>query len=304
MDYDVIIIGGGPAGLSCGLYLVRAGLKTALFERLFTGGQAAVTKLVENYPGRPGVSGMDLTIAMAEQAQAFGLEIFYEDIEAARFEGEVKSVTAGGRTYSCRALVASTGAQPRKLEIDGAERLTGSGVSYCATCDGAFFRGKDVAVVGGGDTAVEDAIYLSRFARRVTLVHRRDQFRAAAADVRIMQQMANIDYCLFRTPARIEGKDAVEALIVNNLKTGEEERLDVQGVFVAIGTVPSSDLFKGHLAMDEHGYVVAGEDCRTNVRRVYAIGDLRTKILRQIVTAAADGANASHSIQQDFLENN
>ncbi len=300
MDFDVAIIGAGPAGLTCGLYLARAGFRAVLFERLFPGGQAAQTDLIENYPGVPSVQGSQLAMTMAEQAMAAGCEVRYDEISSADFLGETKRIYCGNTAYECKAVVIAAGAVPRPLGVPGEERFRGKGVSYCATCDGALFRGKDVAVIGGGDTAVEDAHYLSRFASSVTLIHRRGEFRAAAAGVQKLSALSNISYKLGYTCKEINGGDFVQGLLLTDTQSGQEEQLDVSGVFVAVGTLPSGGIAKGQLDMDAGGYIIAGEDCRTSQKSVYAIGDVRTKSLRQVITAAADGANAAYSITQDI----
>ncbi len=300
MSFEVAIIGGGPAGLSCGLYLARAGIKTVIFEQLFAGGQAATTEIIENYPGTPAINGAELSMKIAEQATELGCEIKYDGITSLELSGKPKKIVAGDVTYECKAVVLAMGAQPKLLGVPGEESLKGMGVSYCATCDGAFFRGQDTAVIGGGDTAIEDALYLSRFAKSVTLIHRRDEFRAAAVEINKLSQAENIRYKMSNVSEEIMGEGKVEALRLKDLKTGNAEVLPVQGVFVAVGSNPQSGLVQGMVGMDESGYIIAGEDCRTSEAGVYAIGDIRTKQLRQVITAAADGAVASYSIQQDW----
>jgi thioredoxin reductase (NADPH) len=300
MSFEVAVIGGGPAGLSCGLYLARAGIKTVIFEQLFAGGQAATTEIIENYPGAPAINGAELSMKIAEQATELGCEIKYDGITALDLSGKPKKITAGDVTYECKAVVLAMGAQPKLLGVPGEEKLKGMGVSYCATCDGAFFRGQDTAVIGGGDTAIEDALYLSRFAKSVTLIHRRDEFRAAAVEINKLSHADNIQYKMSNISEEIMGENKVEALKLKDIKTGEEEVLPVQGVFVAVGSNPQSELVKGMVDMDQSGYIIAGEDCRTSAPGVYAIGDIRTKQLRQVITAASDGAVASYSIQQDW----
>jgi len=300
MDFDVAIIGAGPAGLACGLYLARAGFRTALFERLFAGGQAATTDVIENYPAVPNVNGADLAMRMADQAAAFGCEARYEDVTGLVLAGEEKRVVTASGAYTARAVVLAMGAQPRLLGAPGEVRLRGRGVSYCATCDGAFFKGRDVAVVGGGDTALEDALYMARFAHSVTLIHRRDEFRACPCLVTRARAVPNIGYRMSAQVTAVNGDATVEGATVKDLKTGDVSQLAVQGLFVAVGTKPNSELAAGQVELDPTGYVVAGEDGRTSEARVYAVGDLRTKPLRQVITAAADGASASYSIQHDL----
>lgn len=297
--YDVVIVGGGPGGLTCGLYLARAGMNAVLYEKMFTGGQAATTDKIDNYPGLPGVNGADLGMTMAEQAQNMGLAIAYDQVIGLELSGEVKHIVTAGGQAAARFVVLSTGADPAHLGVPGEAEFTGRGVSYCATCDGNFFRGKDVAVVGGGDTAVEDALYLSKLAKSVTLIHRRSELRAAKHGQDKLKKCENVRFLLECQVKRVEGEGKVQRLVY--AKNGQEEELllPVDGLFVAVGSRPNSALFRDQVACDAAGYVLAGEDCRTNVPGVYVVGDVRKKALRQIITAAADGANAAYSITED-----
>lgn len=284
--YDVAIVGGGPAGLTAGLYAARAGWKTLLLEGGFAGGQASTTDRLENYPGFvEGVGGPELMAAFLEQGTRFGLETRYAPAEA--IDLRARRVSAGGQSFEARALILCLGATPRKLGVEGEAENVGRGVSYCATCDGAFYRGKRVAVVGGGDTAVEDALYLARFAR-VYLIHRRERLRAMGTRVEKLREDKNVEMLLGRTLSRIERRDAELALELSNGAS-----LEVDGVFIAVGTEPNTRLLAGQLEMDPAGYILAGEDTRTSVPGVFAAGDCRKKPLRQVVTAAADGATAA-----------
>ena len=299
MIYDVLIVGGGPAGLTAGLYAARAGLSAVLAEQAFAGGQASTTDVLENYPGFPeGVGGPELMMSFEAQAQRFGLEEKYVQIDELELDGDVKRAHAGGEVIEARTVILCMGAQRRKLGAPGEDMNVGRGVSYGATCDGAFYRGKRVAVVGGGDTAVEDALYLAR-ASKVTLIHRRGELRARGAMVRRLRENENVD---FRLEAQVTNiaRDA-EGLALR-LSTGETLRVD--GVFIAVGTEPISALVKGQVELNAAGYVVAGEETKTSVPGVFAAGDLRAKPLRQVVTAAADGAVAAHmaALYLDELE--
>ena len=285
--YDVAIVGGGPAGLTAGLYAARAGWKTVLLERGLPGGQAATTDRLENYPGFPeGVGGPELMMAFADQAARFGMETRYANVR--KIDLEHKRLTLDDGELEARALILALGATPRKLDVPGEAENIGRGVSYCATCDGAFYRGKRVAVVGGGDTAVEDALYLSRFAH-VTLIHQRDRLRAMGAQVEKLRQNSQVEMLLGFTVSQIE-RDA-EGLL---LRLSGERTLRVDGLFVAVGVVPQTGLLAGALSLDDAGYILAGEDTKTSVPGVFAAGDCRKKPLRQVSTAVGDGATAAY----------
>ena len=289
MIYDVLIVGDGPAGLTAGLYAARAGLSVVLAEQAFAGGQASTTDVLENYPGFPeGVGGPELMMNFEAQAQRFGLEEKYVTIDSLELAGDVKRAHAGGEVIEARAVILAMGAQRRKLGAPGEDMNVGRGVSYCATCDGAFYRGKRVAVVGGGDTAVEDALYLAR-ASKVTLIHRRNELRARGAMVKRLRDNENVDFLL---ETQVTNIARGESGLTLSLSTGGT--LDVDGVFIAVGTEPISALVRDQVALDPAGYVIAGEDTKTSVPGVFAAGDLRGKPLRQVVTAAADGAVAAH----------
>lgn len=291
--YDLIIVGGGPAGMTCGLYAARAGLKALLLEGELIGGQASTTNVLENYPGfPPGVGGPELMMSFEEQATRAGLEVRYEGVQRLDLAGPVKRVHTGG-ALEARALVLAMGAQRRKLGVPGEQELTGRGVSYCATCDGALYRGKRVAVVGGGDTAVEDALYLAPLSP-VVLIHRRGELRAQGVGARQVMGDARVEKRMGYTVERIDPAPGGLNLSLQGTAGQPPEHLEVAALFVGVGTLPLSQLVAGQLVLDEEGYVVAGEDTRTSVEGVFAAGDLRRKPLKQVVTAVADGAVAAY----------
>ena len=290
MMYDVMIIGGGPAGLTAGLYAARAGLKAVLLEQMFVGGQASTTDKLENYPGFPeGIGGPELMMMFEQQATAMGLEIRYEPAEALFLTEKIKRARTASGDIEAKSAIVCMGAGRKLLGVPGEERLTGRGVSYCATCDGAIYRGREVAVVGGGDTAMEDALYLSNICKKVTLIHRRDAFRAVGRQVENVLSRDNVEVLYNSRVERIEKSDAG---IVLHLNEGRE--LNVAAVFVAIGTRPESALIAGQIECDRDGFALAGEDTKTNLDGVFAAGDLRKKPLRQVITAASDGAVAAY----------
>ena len=300
--YDLVIVGSGPAGLAAAIYAERARLETLVIEKgMVSGGQVLTTYEVDNYPGLPGVGGYDLGTKFREHADHLGAQ-FAED-EEVRIEdtGEFKRVVCAHETYEARAVILATGASHRKLRVPGEEELAGMGVSYCATCDGAFFRKKVTAVVGGGDVALEDAIFLSRMCEKVYLIHRRDELRGAKSLQEQVFAQEKIEVIWDTVVDEIQGTDRVEGLLVRNVKTGEARELPVSGVFIAVGITPASQAFEGLVEMD-HGYIKAGEDCRTSCPGIFAAGDVRTKPLRQIITAAADGANAVTSVERYLME--
>lgn len=300
--YDLIIIGAGPAGISAAIYASRARLHTLWLEKKFAqGGQVVNTYEVDNYPGIPEISGMELGEAMASHADKLGMCPVKENVLSVEDEGKIKIVRTKKNAYQSRTVILALGAEHRTLGIPGEEELSGMGVSYCATCDGAFFRGKTVAVVGGGDVAVEDAIFLARTCEKVYLIHRRDSLRAARSLQQTMLALPNVEVIWDSVVERISGEDMVQSLSLRSKKTGEASELPVQGVFIAVGIRPNSEAFTGNIAADEKGYLIAGEDCATSMPGVYAAGDIRTKRLRQIVTAVADGANAVESAQSWLL---
>ncbi len=297
MKKDVLIIGAGPAGLAAAIYAQRAELSAAVLDRSpVSGGQVLTTYEVDNYPGLPGISGMDLSEAMRGHADKLGAEFIEAEVFSIERTTDGFLVKTDVGELETRNIIAATGAHHMSLDVPGEEDLQGMGVSYCATCDGAFFKGREVAVVGGGDVAVEDAIFLSRICKKVTLIHRRDELRAAASLQKQLMACENVEILWNTVTVSIEGTDGVTGMRLKNKVDGGESLLPVDGVFIAVGIRPNSELFKGLVDMDDTGYIIAGEDCRTSCPGILAAGDVRTKALRQIVTAAADGANAVNSI--------
>ena len=297
--YDIIIIGSGPAGLSAAIYAQRACLDTIVIEKNgISGGQVLNTWEVDNYPGFPGVTGFELSRQFREHANKLGARVVQDEVVQVELSGNVKKVVCEEETYEARCVILASGAHHRTLEVPGEEELRGAGVSYCATCDGAFFRGRTVAVVGGGDAALEDAIFLARMCEKVYIVHRRDKLRGAKRLQERLQAIENIEFVWNSETVAIEGNAQVEALRLRQTKTGEERRLNVDGVFIAVGIAPESELYAGQLELDEQGYIRADESGQTSVPGVFAAGDVRTKALRQILTAASDGANCVASAER------
>ena len=299
---DLIIIGAGPGGLTAGLYAARARLKTLMLEKLSPGGQVLLTDWVENYPGFPkGISGFELVDRMRQQAERFGLVIENQEVCRLELSPNKKVVVTDKQSLETKALILTSGATPRKLGIEGEERLTGKGVSYCATCDGPFYRDQEVALIGGGDTAVEEALFLTRFVTRVHLIHRRDELRATKLlRERVMaQEKINIIWDTVAT--RVLGDTEVKGVELKNVKTGDTSQLSVQGVFVFVGYIPNNELVKGQLDLDTLGFVVTDNDMQTSVPGVFAAGDIRSKILRQVATAVGDGATAVFAVER-YLE--
>ena len=297
--YDIIIIGSGPAGLSAAIYAQRACLDTIVIEKNgISGGQVLNTWEVDNYPGFPGVTGFELSRQFREHANKLGARVVQDEVVQVELSGNVKKVVCEEETYEARCVILASGAHHRTLEVPGEEELRGAGVSYCATCDGAFFRGRTVAVVGGGDAALEDAIFLARMCEKVYIVHRRDKLRGAKRLQERLPALENIEFVWNSETVAIEGNAQVEALRLRQTKTGEEKRLDVDGVFIAVGIAPESELYAGQLELDEQGYIRADESGQTSVPGVFAAGDVRTKALRQILTAASDGANCVASAER------
>ena len=292
--YDLIIAGSGPAGLSAAIYGKRAGLKLVVLEKApMSGGQVLNTYEVDNYPGLPGINGFDLAVRLREHAEGLGTEFLETSMTGIAEEGTHKRVSTDQGELEARTVILATGAVHALLGVPGEERLTGKGVSYCATCDGAFFRGKVVAVVGGGDVALEDTAYLAALCEKVYLIHRRDEFRGARILQEALDKFSNVEILYSHVVEEILGGEAVEGIRLKNLKTGESSELAAAGVFVAVGIRPGTELVRNLVACDEGGYVLAGEDCATDRPGIFAAGDIRRKSLRQIVTAVADGANAA-----------
>lgn len=291
--YDILIIGGGPAGLTAAIYAARAGKRTAILEREAAGGQIVSAPLVENYPGAPSVSGAELAGRMRAQAEALGAELLYTEAAGLEKTQTGFRVLCTDGTREARTVILATGASHRRLGLPGEELLTGCGVSYCALCDGAFYEGADVAVVGGGETALQDALFLASTCRSVTLIHRRDSFRAGAQLVSRAERQGNIRILRSRTVEKLLWSDeALQGLLLTNLRTGQTERLDVEGLFVAVGQVPQSAPFADAVA-EENGYYLAGEDTKTSLPGVFAAGDGRRKQVRQLTTAVSDGTAAA-----------
>lgn len=298
--YDVVIIGSGPAGITAGIYAKRAGLNALLIEKAsMGGGQVLNTYEVDNYPGLQGINGFDLGMKFTEHAAKLGVETKEADVIKLEVAEPIKKIHTEKEVLEAKAVIIASGAAHRKLNVPGEEKLFGMGVSYCATCDGAFFKNKTVAVVGGGDVALEDAIFLARGCEKVYLIHRRDEFRAVKVLCDAVKATPNIEVIWDSVVTSIEGDEQVEALTIQNVYTGAETKQAVDGVFIAVGNIPNTE-YVTEVKKDVAGYLAAGEDCATDVAGVFAAGDIRTKSLRQIVTAVADGANAITSVQ-DYL---
>lgn len=297
--YDMVIIGGGPAGCTAALYAARAGLAVVVLERGATGGQMALSSQIDNYPGfEAGIGGFELARKMREGAERFGAEIRSAEVRKVSLREQIKVVETAEGQVCGKTVVVAAGAVHRELGLPGEAELTGRGVAYCAACDGRFFQGRTVAVVGGGSSAAADALYLSRIAKRVILIHRRDTLRAAWIDHELLKKAGNVEFRWDSVVTELLAEDVFTGVRLRNVKTGSEFKLPCDGLFVSIGRKPESGLVRGQLELDAGGYIIAGEDTRTGLPGVYAAGDVRTKALRQIVTAAADGAAAVHSAEE------
>ena len=302
--YDLAIVGGGPAGLSAALYAGRAGLSCIVLEKLFFGGQMLKTSEIDNYPGAPGIRDVySFSESMREQAAAFGAEFRTEEVIEVRENGGTKTVVTTRGEYHAKALILATGAFPKKLGVPGEEEYAAKGVSYCATCDGAFFKNKTAAVIGGGDTALEDALFLSAICKTVYIVHRRDTFRGARHLYNRAKKAGNIHFVLNSTVSEIAGDQTVTGVKVRNVKDGTEMLIETNAVFIAVGSTPDSSVFKGFVKLDKNGYIVTDDKLQSSVPGVFAAGDVRQKTLRQIITAASDGAESVYSVQKYIFEN-
>ncbi len=300
--YEVIIIGGGPAGLTAGLYASRARLRTLLIENALFGGQMTTTETIDNYPGFPeGVTGEELSRLMEEQAKRFGMETVTEEVLEVKLEGDTKRVQTSESSYLCEALIICTGTEYRKLGVPGETEFTGKGVSYCATCDGAFFKDSRIIVVGGGDSALTEALFLTKFVKDLTIIHRRDALRAT----KIYQEkaMANpkIKFLWNSVVQEIKGDTVVRAVVVKNVKTGEITEFETEGAFLFVGLLPRTQFLTGLVQMDEAGYIITDESCGTSVKGIFAAGDCRKKLLRQVATSVGDGATAAFAAEK-YLE--
>lgn len=300
--YDAIVIGGGPGGYTAALYAARAGFSTLVLEKLAPGGQMGTTDVIDNYPGFPeGVNGFDLALQMQRGAERFGVQTKLSGVISVELTGSVKQVRTQDGAYQARTVVLASGAHPRELGLPGERELRGRGVSYCATCDGMFYRGKTVAVVGGGNTAVSDALYLSRLCEKVYLIHRREKLRASRIYEEQLQKLENLEFLWNSQVEELLHGEKITGVRVLNKISGVSAELPCDGVFVAVGQLPNTELFRGQVETDPMGYILADETTRTNLPGVYAVGDLRKKPLRQVVTAAADGAVAAH-FMEEYLE--
>lgn len=301
--YDVIVIGGGPAGYTAAMYAVRAGLTTLVLESVAPGGQMNETTAIDNYPGYPqGIDGFTLGQNMLAGAERFGAQTRYEQVVRAELAPREKTVVTTENTYIASAVILATGASHRHLGVEREQELTGKGVAYCATCDGNFYRSKTVAVVGGGNSAVADALFLSRIAKKVILIHRRDTLRATGIYHKALNQAENLELRTDTVVQELLGQDRLTGLTVGNVRTAQTETVAVDGVFISIGRQPATQLFAGQVALDPQGYILADESCQTSLEGVWAAGDVRAKPVRQIVTATADGAVAAQGVEQYLLK--
>ena len=300
--YDMIIIGGGPAGYTAALYASRAGLDTLIIEKIAPGGQMGLTDIIDNYPGfDEGIDGFTLGMKMQAGAERFGAKTAYANVLSVDLSGKVKSIKTDSGDYSSKTVVIATGANPRELGIEGEAGLIGKGLHYCAHCDGRFYKDKNVLVVGGGNSAVSDALYLSNLCKKVTLVHRRDTLRATKIYHEPLMKAENVEFIWNSTVVDYTVDGKIVGAKIKNLISGEISELPYDGIFVSIGRKPTTEIFEGQLELDKNGYIVAGETTETNIPGVYAAGDVHTKILRQVITAASDGAVAAHHAEEYVL---
>ena len=301
--YDVMIIGGGPAGYTAALYAARAGLDTVVIEKMGAGGQMSLTDTIDNYPGfDEGIDGFTLGMRMQKSAERFGASTLYGEIKSVDLTDRIKCAETEKEIYRARAVIISTGADPRELGLNKERDFIGKGIHYCAHCDGRFYKDKTVMVVGGGNTAAADALYLARFAKKVYLVHRRDTLRAEKILRDPLLKAQNVEFLWNSTPVRLLGNERIEGVELQNLKTNESKAISADGIFISIGRKPATQFLDGALKLDESGYIIADETTKTNIDGVFAVGDVRTKPLRQIVTAVGDGAVAVH-FAEEYLAN-
>ena len=301
--YDMLIVGGGPGGYTAALYAARAGLDVLVLEKLSAGGQMALTAQIDNYPGfDEGVDGFTLGEKMQSGAERFGAKTEYAEVYSLELSGEIKKAETSEGTFYGRTLVMATGASPRKMGVPEEDALVGRGVAYCAACDGMFYKGKTVIVVGGGNTAAADAMVLSRICQKVIVVHRRDTLRATKVYHEPLMKTQNVEFVWDSVVEEILHGDKVTGVVLKNVKTGEKTTLDTDGIFVSVGRIPATELVKDQLSLDPQGYIPADETTRTEIPGVYAVGDIRVKALRQVVTAVADGAIAAHFAEQYIAE--
>ena len=300
--YDMVILGGGPGGYTAALYAARSGLDVLVLEKLSAGGQMALTSQIDNYPGFPeGIDGFELGMKFQEQAEKFGAKTEYAEVRSLNLRVVPRVISTSEGDYFARTVVIATGAGAKKLGLPDEERLVGRGIGYCAHCDGMFYRGKTVAIVGGGNSAAAEALYLSRIAKKVILIHRRDSLRATRVYHEPLKKLENLEFRWNSGITELLGEDRLSGVRLKNYLTDEEEELQVDGVFISIGRKPATELLEGQLKL-EGGYIVADESTQTSIPGVYAVGDVRTKALRQILTAASDGANAAHHAESWLSE--
>lgn len=307
MLYDVLIVGGGPAGLTAAIYSLRAGKKVLLVERMVPGGQIAYTATVENYPGIKKIGGVELSEMMFEHAKSFGLDVVFSDVLDYEFDGQIKKIRTHNGTFEGKTIILCLGASAKQLNLPNEKKFMGRGVSYCATCDGNFFKGKTVAVVGGGNTSLEDCLHMSNLAKKVYLIHRRDDFKGEKilsdqVFALAKQENSPLEVVLCSAVEEIVGNDKLESIVVKNLVTNELRTLNVDALFIAIGRKPDTEMLVGKIELDNKGYIITNEKMETSVAGVYAAGDVRQKQLRQIITAASDGSIASINTNEYILK--
>ena len=298
---DLIILGAGTAGLTAAIYGARAGLSIKIIEKSFFGGQIISTTSIENYPGMPGIHGAEFATALYNQAKSLGAEILYETIQFAQLTGDIKQITTSKGVHQAKAVVIATGAKPKKLGVPGEDKFTGRGVGFCVTCDGALYKEKATAVIGGGNVAIEDALILSDLCRTVTVIHRSTDFTAERIQLDISKTKTNIQFITNTIVKEFVGDETLEKVTVENTSSGQISDIPIDGVFIAIGAEPDSSLFAHELSLDEMGYVIADENCLTNLPGVFVAGDVRTKRIRQIVTATADGSVAALAAKEYLM---
>ena len=300
--YDVIIIGGGPGGFTAALYCARAGFETMVLEKVSAGGQMCLTSQIDNYPGfENGVDGFTLGMKMQQGAERFGVKVSREEVVSVDLLNDIKKVTTAKNVYECKCVVIATGADHKHLGVEDEEKLIGKGLGYCAACDGMFYRGKKVAIVGGGNSAAADALLLSNICEKVTVIHRRDSLRATKVYHNPLQNTKNVEFCWNSIVEKFLYDERLNGVVVRDVKTGKESTINCDGLFIIIGRQPATKLFAGQVDIDNYGYVVADETTKTNIDGVFAVGDVRTKTVRQIVTATADGATSAHYIEEYLM---